>query len=183
LTAAFTYRRTVRDGEREQASHVTVWVELATAGVEGKDILHVTNASDAAIYSVVVFYRRRKPESSLSPYYEASEADDSALVALGRWASLGPATAEVTDYKRSILTDPAIPWVYFRDSNGVDWIRDYRAKLKRTHYWGMDVMSRASYAGKTPIWLRALLLPGQIKDKLKQGFNRVRNARQSKDSA
>jgi hypothetical protein len=149
LIAAVTYRKSVSDSQRDQANAVSVWVGEEQR-VEGgllhrlthcKNTLHVKNGTSATVYSVTVYYRksgRQEPEFR-SPYY-----DDNFRV-LGRWISLGPGEEREADFERNKPADPQIPWLYFRDANGVDWIRDYRARLKRRNYWLMRYISEANY--------------------------------------
>ena len=124
LIAAITYRKSVHDSERAQASMVTVWVQSAS----GAETVHVKNDSNSSVYAVTAYYGGESGSKNTSPYYR----DD--LKKLGRWASVGPGEEKSAPYKRNLLFDPEIPSLYFRDSNGVDWIRDYRARLERHNY-------------------------------------------------
>jgi hypothetical protein len=130
LIAAFTYRKSVRDSARTQASTVTVWV-VESAG--GARTVHVKNGSNASVYAVTVYYGGKYRSRSSSPYYRVRDKE-SGLKGLGQWPSIGPGGEESVRLKRNPLTDPEIPWLYFRDANGIDWIRDYRARLKRHDY-------------------------------------------------
>jgi hypothetical protein len=166
LVAANTYRKSVRDSEREQAKTVTVWVEeeRSTGFLRRENTLHIMNGSSATIYSATAYYKRQgkfAPTWS-SPYYEVRDSD-SGLIGLGRWASIGPGEERQTTFRRSKASNPEIPWLYFRDSNGVDWIRDYRARLKRHNYWLMRNISEGSYLNLSAPrrWLKmALVLYG-----------------------
>lgn len=148
LIAAFTYRKSVRDGQRDQAKNITVWVTDEQPGkgpirqfTRSKLTFRVKNGSDAAIYAVTLYYRDedRKASKFFSPYY------DSNLVQIGSVSSLGPGEEREATFERYKPSNPQIPWLYFRDANGVDWIRDYRARLKRRHYWMMRYFSEYSY--------------------------------------
>ncbi len=157
LIAAFAYRKSVRDSQRDQAKAVTVWVEEQAA--EGglfhrltytKSTLHIKNSSSATVYSVTVYYRQPEKEKPTfqSPYY------DDNLLKLASWASLGPGEERSETFERYKLGTPQIPWVYFRDANGVDWIRDYRARLERHNYWLMRFISETFYLGNGGLRLR-----------------------------
>jgi len=182
LIAAVAYRRSVHDGEREQASHVTAWV-VAEEGPDGEDVLHVKNSSNAAIYSVVAYYQRRRSETTVSPYYEADKTKDAAMARLEGWASLGPGSEGIAEYKRDFLLDPAIPWLYFRDANGIDWIRDYRARLKRSKYRAMQALSESYYMGKLPVRWKVMMLPMTFRQECGLLYQRMRKALRRKDSA
>ena len=162
LVAAFTYRRSVHDGAREQAKAITVWVTGDSSTAEGQTV-HVRNGGAAAAYSVAIYYleQGRFPPDYRSPYYLVGSTG-TGFIKLGTWASLGPGEEKTAHLERG-LSDPAIPWLYFRDSDGVDWIRDYRARLTRHSYWLMRHMSESYYFNnsKPRLWLKwALILGG-----------------------
>jgi hypothetical protein len=141
LIAAITYRKSVRDSERTQASMVTVWV-----GVAGeKAAVHVKNGSNAAVYAVTIYYGGKAAAKGRSPYYRIRD-QDSGFKGLGSWASLGPGEEKSAALKRNPIFDPEIPSLYFRDANGVDWTRDYRARLKRHDY--KSQLSEVWYTGQ-----------------------------------
>jgi len=172
LVAANTYRKSVRDSERAQATKVTVWTGLT----DEKETFSVKNGSDASIYSVAVYYRGgAKSARGDMPYY-AVRKESSGLKGLGRWASIGPGEERSADLERNAISDPAIPWISFRDANGVDWIRDYRARLSRHSYKWVQSISEAHYTGKESIRFRGfivVLILGLIYDDVKKRLRRV----------
>jgi hypothetical protein len=50
--AALSYRRSVSDKEREQASHVAAWVGVVEDSGKSRRVLRVTNGSDASVYEI-----------------------------------------------------------------------------------------------------------------------------------
>jgi hypothetical protein len=54
LLAAFSYRRSVRDKEREQASKVAAWIEVSYKGLERERRLRVANRSEGSIFALFV---------------------------------------------------------------------------------------------------------------------------------
>jgi len=169
LIAAFAYRKSVSDGERAQALRVTLWVEEDLGDPSGKTrVLHVKNGSDSAIYSVTAYYQKKAVswDPSTSPYYMV-ENDSSGLRKLGKWPSLGPGDKHVIAFTRSKLSEPEIPWLYFRDADGVDWVRDYRARLERHNSWLMRYISESYYLEKRfPLWLWILFWASDQKDSI-----------------
>src|SRR5580658_3328827 len=71
LIAAFTYRKSVSDSQRDQAKAITVWVD-EDQKVKGRilrrtNTLHIRNGSNATVYSVTAYYRKsRKKEPTFS---------------------------------------------------------------------------------------------------------------------
>ena len=53
MIAAVAYRRSVYDAEREQASHVSAWIETSDDGIP---LVMVRNASVSAIYNAVAHF-------------------------------------------------------------------------------------------------------------------------------
>lgn len=139
LIAAVSYRRSVHYGERSQANKVTVWVEtvsdseviseVISKGIsEVTSVVHLKNNSDGAVYFATIFVEEEPNERApVNPYI--SHARD----AVARWESLGPGCEETAEFQRTIGY-PWVPWLYFQDADGVDWIRDFRAKLTRRNY-------------------------------------------------
>src|ERR1039457_1524586 len=158
LIAAITYRKSIRESAREQAKSITVWVGEQAADLSYE--LQIKNGSNSAIYSAAVYYSRQVLVAPTynSPYYLA-EHNAGGLIRIGRWASIGPGESRTATFERT-LSDPAIPWLYFRDADGIDWIRDYRARLTRHNYWLMRYISESYYMNQTTArkWFRYALL-------------------------
>jgi hypothetical protein len=168
LVAATAYRKSVRDTERTQASMVTIWVKQ----VNGAGTVHVKNSSDASVYAVTIYYGGKGASKAISPYYLVRKKESS-LKGLGRWPSIGPGEEESAPFKRSKVFDPEIPWLYFRDANGVDWTRDYRARLKRHNY--TQALSELWYLGKPVGVLWWIFIIGSAAEAITKVFNRVKN--------
>lgn len=166
LIAATTYRKSVRDSGRAQASMVTVWVKP----VDGVETVHVKNGSNASVYAVTVYYGGGNVSKTTSPYYDIRD-EKSGLKGLGEWPSIGPGEQESAPLKRNTFFDPEIPWLYFRDANGVDWIRDYRARLERHDY--TQSLSELWYSHKAVGVLRWLSILDYVVNTTKGAFNRV----------
>lgn len=172
LIAANTYRKSVLESTRTQASMVTVWVERT----DGVETVHVKNGSNASVYAVTVYYGGKHRSEDTSPYYGV-RYKDSGLKELGKWPSIGPNEIKSAALKRDFFSDPEIPWLYFRDANGVDWIRDYRARLERHNYRQQQQWSESWYLGKRSRGFDALpnvwLILYLIKEVGKSFCNRV----------
>src|SRR3954447_4179578 len=53
LVAALTYRRSVDDKERDQASNVAAWVARRVENGTQRKVLRVSNGSDAPVYEII----------------------------------------------------------------------------------------------------------------------------------
>lgn len=93
LVAAFTYRRSVLDKEREQAGKVAIWI--ASDGM-----LHLRNVSESAIYGVIVFYpktvtgsdaERSRLRQRVDPRYRSIENVANVILSVQRSGSTGEA--------------------------------------------------------------------------------------------
>jgi hypothetical protein len=127
LIAAVAYRKSVHDSNRIQAARVTVWVEKASDSDDR--LVYLKNTSEGAVYFATIFFEREPGKPHLaSPYYSTQKN------VLGRWESLGPGREVSAEFWRE-YSDPSIPWLYFQDSNGVEWVRDHRARLARKDYF------------------------------------------------
>lgn len=133
--AALSYRRSVRDKEREQASKVGTWVGTTELDGETKSVLRVANNSDSPIYEVSV---RRSGDLELISYEipaataAMTPVSSSSTTSVRRERSAGVKlwiisleATEVTEF----IPDERPPDVQFRDALGRWWLRRSDGRL------------------------------------------------------
>ena len=117
--AAFTYRSSVADRRRAQATLVSAWLVEAggTCPITGAqlevDTLFVRNSSDSAVSRVVVHHMQRS---------------DGVAAGVSAWPAVGPQTT-VSAPSRLGASELVPAWLYFVDSGGTSWVRTRAGKL------------------------------------------------------
>ena len=155
--AAIAYRRSVRDKERDQASHVAAWVGLTDGSDGGSRMLHITNGSDASVYEVSVqvpgapdFHLVEIPaKTTLTPDVALPEWRET-----GRDVAVTTVTAKVRFFLMSVegtavaeaISQEAAPTIEFRDAVGRRWQRSAAGKLSQVTESGYRITEwRARY--------------------------------------
>jgi len=130
--AALSYRRSVRDKEREQAGKVGAWVGLTLDGAEWTRTLRVTNASAGSIFEV-----RVQPNGSGEVFWEEIPAGTIFTKAMidGQETTVTRTTTTVGFFGASLTTEIEVarevsPLIEFRDSLGRWWARTPTGHLK-----------------------------------------------------
>jgi hypothetical protein len=138
LIAAFSYRRSVLDKERDQASKVAAWISIADADDSKKRVLRISNSSDASVYAITAklhqgpeIYVEELPAKSTStadlpgPQVSSTETRRTTL-----GVSLFAASFE-TAWNTELLPQEPSPELQFRDAVGRWWQRMPNGQLKR----------------------------------------------------
>ena len=103
-----------------------------------------------AVYAATLFYAKKEVRRTMpvSPFYGGES--NAAIDVVERWFAIPP-QSEVQAEAPKPYSGPDVPWIYFRDAAGRDWIRDYRGKLAQHRFWLQEYTSAASYGHKYPL--------------------------------
>jgi hypothetical protein len=125
LIAALSYRRSVLDKEREQASKVAAWIALVEEDGQRKRVLRISNGSDASIYEFTC-----KPDYDREIFLDELPAKATTTVALRRAALPPTVMAELERWFISFgvptteaFSQEPSPKIEFRDALGRWWER------------------------------------------------------------
>src|SRR6266508_2079000 len=135
LIAALSYRRSVLDKERDQASKVAAWVVLADSSESQKRMLRVSNSRDASIYEITVRLRETPevfleelPAKTTTTIELPAARSSSKIETSGIAVRLLFIEASVTT---ETLSQESPPELEFCDALGRWWKRIPRGQLKR----------------------------------------------------
>jgi hypothetical protein len=132
--AALSYRRSVFDRQRQQASFIAAWVGLVEQDGQHRRALQVTNGSDASVYEVAI-RPRDKPlfltelpakTTSTIELLDDHGASGAPIVSVKFWVVQAVARQET-------VSAASAPEIEFRDAAGRMWRRDADGKLKLLH--------------------------------------------------
>jgi hypothetical protein len=132
--AALSYRRSVFDRQRQQASFIAAWVGLVEKDGKHRRALQVSNGSDASVYEVAILL------SDKPVFLTELPAKTTSIIELldGQGASVAPIASmrfwvvEVVMREETVSAASA-PEIEFRDAAGRMWRRDADGKLKLMH--------------------------------------------------
>ncbi len=138
LIAAFSYRRSVMDKERDQASKVAAWIALVNEDGHRKRVLRISNGSDASIYELTC-----RPHNDREIFLEELPAKATTAVGL---RGVGPqpkitkqaiagikfwfVSVETTTTTEVFSQEPS-PEIEFCDALGRWWRRSPRGEVRR----------------------------------------------------
>ena len=138
MIAAFAYRRSVLDKERDQASKIAAWVSVVERDGEKRRQVHISNGSEGSVYDVTVRpkdspdrHLEELPASSMikvelpGPVQESSKVSTRTME-----ASIFSLTAAAGIETETILPEPS-PELEFTDGLGRWWRRAPRGEVKR----------------------------------------------------
>jgi hypothetical protein len=129
--AALSYRRSVFDRQRQQASFIAAWVGLVEQDGKHRRALQVSNGSDASVYEVAI-RPRGKPlflaelpakTTSTIELLDDQGASGAPIVSMKFWV------VQVVVREETVSAESA-PEIEFRDAAGRMWRRDADGKLK-----------------------------------------------------
>lgn len=131
--AAISYRRSVHDKERAQASLVGGWVGIEEKAGKQERVTRVSNASDAPVYEVTIRVPGTREEylselppkttTTLNARPPSSKSSRVVTAAISMWMFEASATRETR-------SDDPPPELEFRDGSGKLWRRSPNGKLK-----------------------------------------------------
>jgi hypothetical protein len=134
--AAISYRRSVHDKERGQASLVGAWVGIEEKADKQERVIRISNASDAPVYEVTVDGPGMKQEylselppkttTTLNTRPPSSKSSQVASATIKLWMF------ETSAIRETISDDPP-PNLEFRDGSGRLWRRASDGRLKLIH--------------------------------------------------
>jgi hypothetical protein len=137
--AAISYRRSVRDKERDQASRISAWIGLVSGETGMRRVLQVANGSDASIYEVSVKIPGRSDlilgevpgKTTLTPDVEIpASSNQSRQTAVSASINLlGTNIEGRTNIDH--ISQEAAPEIEFRDGVGRWWSRNPQGRLQR----------------------------------------------------
>jgi hypothetical protein len=152
LVAANSYRRSVRDKEREQASKVAAWVgKIDEVGVS-QHLLRLRNSSDSPVFDVTVkfdddnelYFAELPPETTTSHALPDSMPASGPPIVREFSVSVSTILLPIEVTRETVLNSPG-PDVRFRDSLGRWWLRSGTGGLKRltsrfsAHAYGVNL--------------------------------------------
>ncbi|MGW7261698.1 hypothetical protein [Streptomyces sp. NPDC054834] len=131
--AAISYRRSVHDKERGQASLVGAWIGIKENAGKQERVIRISNASDAPVYEVTVRVPGMREENlsellpksttTLDVRPPSSKSSRIASATVSMWVFSASATRETR-------SDDPPPELEFRDGSGKLWRRSPDGKLK-----------------------------------------------------
>lgn len=137
VVAANSYRRSVLDKERDQASKVAAWFALTEdLGIQ-KRVLRLRNSSDAPVFDLTVtvnesmIVRLSELPQGATPTYDLIDSAGRTVRPTVRRVSISIETLLDLEVSRDTVMTNLGPALEFRDSVGRWWARDNRGNLKR----------------------------------------------------
>jgi hypothetical protein len=130
--AAISYRRSVHDKERSQASLVAGWIGITTDGGQLRRVLRISNGSDTSIYDVTARIPSireitlpelpAKTTTSVDIVVPQTAAMKRVEISINLWVLAGSAVRETVSQDLS-------PELEFRDGSGRLWKRSPDGRL------------------------------------------------------
>lgn len=136
LIAALSYRRSILDRERDQASKVAAWITLIDEHGQSKRILRISNGSDASIYDLTCRLEGEEPvpvkELPAKAVTTVNLGGAGPAPKIAKQERLGVPTfsLEMTTTTEIFSQEPS-PEIEFSDALGRWWRRSTDGKLER----------------------------------------------------